>query len=210
MPSFRAWNESFEIKCLRAFRDANVTRQLWITRLCSLAGARVAGHHEIMPQSRKRPTKRAQDLRNNAPDAERRSWFHLRARQLGGSKFSRQMPVGLYVCDFLCRERGPVVELDGGQHAVQTLRDEARTAFLERQGLTVLRFWNNDVLQNTDGVLQVIIRKLEELPPRFERPPLPLAGGEEPRSGEEVGSSHAPTHIAPTPLPPPASGRGLW
>jgi very-short-patch-repair endonuclease len=159
-----------------------------------------------MPQFRPRPTKRAQQLRKNATEAERRLWRHLSKRRLGGFKFSRQMAVGPFVCDFLCRERGLVIEVDGGQHAERTARDDIRTAFLERNGLTVLRFWNNDVLQNTDGVLQVILAELERLPAKFARPPLPLAGGEEPRSGEGVGLTRdTRTH----PQPPPASGRGL-
>ena len=165
-----------------------------------------------MPQFRSRPTKRAQQLRNNATDAERRLWRHLSQRQLQGFKFSRQMPVGPFICDFLCRERGLVVELDGGQHAIHAIRDSRRTAFFEQQGLTVIRFWNNDVLENTDGVLQVILTKLEELPERFARSPLPLAGGEEPRSGEGVGQSDDPNStraIRTHPQPPPASGRGL-
>jgi very-short-patch-repair endonuclease len=159
-----------------------------------------------MPQFRPRPTKRARELRNNATDAERRLWARLRHRQLGGFKFSRQMDVGPFICDFLCRERGLVVELDGGQHADRAAEDERRTAFLNGEGLTVLRFWNNDVFDNVDGVLQAILLKLEQLPPKFERPPLPLAGGDEPRSGEGVGLSDK---IRTHPQPPPASGRGL-
>ena len=171
-----------------------------------LAGVPRARHFSNMPQFRPRPTKRAQDLRKNATDAERRLWSRLRLRRLGGFKFSRQMSVGPFVCDFLCRERGLVVELDGGQHADQVAKDARRTVYLERKGLTVLRFWNNDVLQNRDGVLQVILNQLEELPARFTRLPLPLAGGDEPRSGEGVGLN--PSN-GPTPQPPPASGRGL-
>ena len=162
-----------------------------------------------MPQFRPRQTKRAQDLRNNATDAERRLWAHLRHRRLGGFKFSRQMSVGPFVCDFLCRERGLVVELDGGQHAERTAQDERRTAFLNAEGLAVLRFWNNDVFENMEGVLQTILRNLQQLPPKFTRPPLPLAGGEEARSAEGVGLTCKISHNAPTPQPPPASGRGL-
>ena len=159
-----------------------------------------------MPQFRPRPTKRAQQLRNNATNAERRLWLHLRNRQLGGFKFSRQMPVGPFVCDFLCRERALVVEVDGGQHAGSGKQDARRTAFLEQQGLTVLRFWNNEILENPAGVLQVILCQLKSLPARFDRSPLPLAGGEEPRSGEGVG----PREVRDAhPQPPPASGRGL-
>jgi very-short-patch-repair endonuclease len=162
-----------------------------------------------MPQFRPRDTKRAQELRNNATDAERRLWSHLRDRRLGGHKFSRQMSVGPFVCDFLCRERGLVVELDGGQHAERAVQDKRRTAFLNAEGLTVLRFWNNDVFEDMDGVLELILVKLEELLPKFARPPLPLAGGEEPRSGEGVGPAYETSHNAPTPQPPPATGRGL-
>jgi very-short-patch-repair endonuclease len=159
-----------------------------------------------MPQFRPRPTKRAQTLRNNATDAERRLWARLRGRRLDGFKFSRQMAVGPFVCDFLCRERGFVIELDGGQHAERAVQDESRTAFLKQEGLTVLKFWNNDVLQNTDGVLQVILTKLEQLPAKFARPPLPLAGGGKAGSAEGVGlTEEALAH----PHPPPASGRGL-
>jgi very-short-patch-repair endonuclease len=158
-----------------------------------------------MPQFRPRQTKRAKELRNTATEAEQRLWGHLRRRQLGGFKFSRQMSAGPFVCDFLCRERGLVVELDGGQQAEQELHDSRRTAFLRRQGLTVLRFWNSDVFENL-GVLQTILIKLEALPPKFARVPLPLAGGEEQRSDARVGAS-PPVHTHPQ--PPPASGRGL-
>ncbi len=162
-----------------------------------------------MPQFRSRQTKRAQELRNNATEAEQRLWGRLRRRSLGGFKFSRQMSVGPFVCDFLCRERGLVVELDGGQHSEQESQDGRRTAFLNREGLTVLRFWNNDVFENMDGVLEAILTKLEQLPAKFESPLLPLAGGEEPRRAEGVRPTSAISHNAPTPKPPPPSGRGL-
>ena len=119
-----------------------------------------------------RPTARARALRNNATDAEKLLWRHLSRRQLGGYKFSRQMPVGPFVCDFMCREAKLVVEADGGQHEIA--RDAARTRFIEAEGYTVLRFWNHDVLGNVEGVLQTILRVLNEAHPR----PLPQAGGE--------------------------------
>jgi very-short-patch-repair endonuclease len=119
-----------------------------------------------------RPTARAQQLRNNATDAERHLWRHLSRRQLGGHKFSRQMPVGPFICDFMCREAALVVELDGGQHARDEARDSARTQYIEAEGFRVLRFWNNDVLGNTDGVLQAILRALKATPP-----PAPPASG---------------------------------
>jgi very-short-patch-repair endonuclease len=71
------------------------------------------------------------------------------------------MPVGPFICDFLCRERKLVVEVDGGQHA-ESSGDLVRTAFLEQQGYRVIRFWNNEVLENIDGVIRVIAEKLKE------------------------------------------------
>jgi very-short-patch-repair endonuclease len=117
-----------------------------------------------MPQFRSRPTKRAQQLRNSTTDAEQVLWWHLRSRQLEGYKFSRQMPVGPFICDFLCRKRRLIVELDGGQHA-ENAKDVHRTAFLEQQGYRVIRFWNNDVLCNVEGVLQTILQTLTTDPP---------------------------------------------
>lgn len=128
-----------------------------------------------MAKFRPRQTKRVQQLRNNATDAERRLWRHLSRRQLEGFKFSRQMPVGPFVCDFMCRERRLVIELDGGQHA-ESIRDASRTEFLESEGYRVIRFWNNEVLGNVDGVLSVIAEALKTSPPLS---PLPRAGGED-------------------------------
>ena len=113
------------------------------------------GHTAEMPEFRPRPTNRAQQLRNNATDAERRLWRRLSRRQLEGFKFSRQMPVGPFICDFFCRERKLIVELDGGQHA-NSAGDAIRTAFLEAEGYRVIRFWNNEVLGNMDGVRTAI------------------------------------------------------
>ena len=137
-----------------------------------------------MTDPTRRPTRRAQALRTNATTPERLLWKHLRNRQLLDCKFSRQMPVGPYICDFLCRERGLVIELDGGQHASDIGYDERRTAFLGAQGLTVLRFWNNDVYEHLPHTLERIEQVIAGLPVRFETAgaphpqPLPQAGGE--------------------------------
>ena len=108
----------------------------------------------------------ARVLRNNAGDAERALWQGLRMRQVAGCKFRRQCPVGPYVVDFVCLERMLVVEVDGGQHSARQKEDERRTAWLERNGYTVLRFWNNKVLQQREAVLEVIRRTLIDLAPR--------------------------------------------
>lgn len=98
---------------------------------------------------------RARTLRANSSDAERRLWKLLRGRQVDGHKFVRQMAVGPYFADFACREAALVVEVDGGQHA-ENAHDDARTAFLNAQGYSVLRLWNQDVLTNPDGVYRAI------------------------------------------------------
>jgi len=98
-------------------------------------------------------TARAQMLRKRMTDAERRLWSKLRMRQVEGFRFRRQAPVGPYVVDFICLELKLIVEVDGGQHAMPQA-DAKRTAWLESEGYRVIRFWNNDVLKNTEGVLQ--------------------------------------------------------
>ncbi len=102
-------------------------------------------------------TEFARQLRRNMTDAECRLWRHLRRRQLAGHKFRRQCPIGCYIVDFVCFEQMLVVELDGGQHAERGARDAQRDAWLQAQGYQVLRFWNNDVLQETESVLEVIL-----------------------------------------------------
>ena len=100
-------------------------------------------------------------LRRHATDAERLLWFHLRDRRFFNYKFRRQVPIGSYVVDFLCVEKRLVIELDGGQHAERVEYDEKRTAYLQGHKLHVVRFWNNDVLKNVNGVLLVIKGCLE-------------------------------------------------
>src|SRR5580658_10573018 len=90
-------------------------------------------------------------LRQNATDAERRLWAVLRHRQLQGYKFRRQRPIGRFIVDFACTKHHLVIEADGGQHSDNAADDE-RTAWLESQGWRVLRFWNNDILSNIEGV----------------------------------------------------------
>ncbi len=108
----------------------------------------------------KRLTGIARKLRRDMTDAERRLWTHLRASQLEGVKFTRQYPIGDFVVDFACRSARLAIELDGGQHADNSA-DEERTRLIEAHGYRVIRFWNNDVLQNTDGVLTMILEKLK-------------------------------------------------
>ena len=100
--------------------------------------------------------RRAKALRRLPTAAEQRLWEVLRSRQLGGGKFRRQAPVGPYIVDFICPSAHLVVEIDGGQHAAATEYDAKRARYLKEQGFRVIRFWNNDVLENLDGVLAEI------------------------------------------------------
>ena len=100
-------------------------------------------------------------LRSTPTDAEALLWRQLRGRQVEECKFRRQHPFLDFILDFACLERRVVIELDGGQHADSTAYDAWRTAALQDAGFTVLRFWNNDVFENTDGVLEVISRTLQ-------------------------------------------------
>ena len=128
----------------------------------------------------------ARAMRNQATDAEKLMWRMLRNRRLRDAKFRRQRPIGRYIADFYCAEHRLVIELDGGQHAGQQTYDAERTAFLEQRGLRVLRFWNNQVLNETEAVLECIWRELGS----------ELDGG----GGNE-------DTLTPTPLPP--AGEGL-
>ncbi|WP_230481471.1 endonuclease domain-containing protein [Sphingomonas sp. Leaf21] len=117
-----------------------------------------------------RPTRRARELRLNPTDAERRLWRALSRRQVAGVRFNRQVPVGPYIADFAARSEKLIVEVDGGQHDERAAYDEARTHYLETQGWRVIRFWNNDVLGNLEGVVLTIERSLAA-PPSPRSPP---------------------------------------
>jgi very-short-patch-repair endonuclease len=105
-----------------------------------------------------RQTAFARNLRQRQTDAERKLWAKLRSKQLEGVKFRRQQPIGPYIVDFVSFEKKIVVEIDGGQHNDDMIRekDEARTTLIEGKGYRLLRFWDNEVLTNTEGVLEKI------------------------------------------------------
>ena len=105
---------------------------------------------------------KARELRKNPTESEQALWKHLRMRQLDGYKFRRQQPIGQYIVDFVSFEGRVVVELDGGQHSQQMDYDSKRTAWLEDQGYRVLRFWNNQVLQEIEAVKAIVSNVLED------------------------------------------------
>ena len=139
---------------------------------------------------------RARRLRNNATDAERRLWQHLRLRQLEGHRFRRQVPISGYIVDFACPEAKLIIELDGGQHLEHAAYDERRTQSLRGLGYRVLRYWNDEVLLRTDDVLEDILRalgrartdgKVKSTPPRSS--PSPAAKGR--RHGNSNSNSNS-------------------
>jgi adenine-specific DNA-methyltransferase len=103
---------------------------------------------------------KARQLRKNMTHAERTLWRHLRLRQFAGYKFRRQQPIGKYIVDFVCFEKKLVIELDGSQHSEEIVYDLERSSWLEEQGFRVLRFWDNQVFNETDGVKEMIIGAL--------------------------------------------------
>ncbi|GAA4718291.1 hypothetical protein GCM10023325_13780 [Sphingomonas lutea] len=106
-------------------------------------------------------------MRKNATEAENKLWSALRSRQFHGLKFRKQVEIGGYIVDFLCAERRLIVEVDGGQHIPE--RDARRTAILESLGFRIVRFWNDDILQNLEGVWTILELALETTPPHPSR-----------------------------------------
>lgn len=112
----------------------------------------------------------SRQLRRDMTDAEQKLWQHLRMRQMSGFKFRRQHPCGSYILDFACLPLKLAIELDGSQHSETTQKDTERTSYLEKNGWTVLRFWNNEVLQEMDAVLTKIDQRCNphpNLPPEM-------------------------------------------
>lgn len=105
---------------------------------------------------------RAREMRREATEPERRLWSKLRRKQLDGYKFRRQHPIGRFIVDFYCHQARLVVEVDGASHAFEEEYDAARTAWLEAQGLRVIRFHNRTVMENLEGVLQMIWTTCQE------------------------------------------------
>ena len=115
--------------------------------------------------------RRARVLRKQSTDAERHLWQYLRRKQLNGHRFRRQVPICGYIADFACIEAKLVIEIDGGQHQERSMSDKRRDGKIEAQGFRVLRFWNNQVFEETTAVLDVILKALALACPHPNLPP---------------------------------------
>ena len=105
---------------------------------------------------------KARYLRRNQTDVERTFWSMLRNRQVSGLKFRRQVPIGNFIVDFVCLDLKFIIELDGGQHAMTVKKDIVRTKYLESKGYKVIRFWNNEVIENLEGVFDTLTLALSQ------------------------------------------------
>ena len=175
----RANNEEQQqnpIPCLQAPQPSAYTKKL-PSPACGTGTVRPADEKGVGGEDKKHPKekhmsktyrpaisdrtqKQAKSLRRAMTEAEQRLWYYLRNRRLSGYKFKRQYPIGNYIADFICLEKNLIIEADGGQHN-DNPRDDARTAWLQAQGYTVLRYWNHDILQQTEAVLTHILHHLE-------------------------------------------------
>ena len=122
-----------------------------------------------MPFEPTLPRDTARSLRRAQTEAEQKLWSRLRRHQMKGFQFRRQHSIGPFFADFVCIETKLIIELDGSQHADQTVRDDSRSEFLREAGYTVLRFWNYEVIGELDQVVQSIADALEAAPRRIER-----------------------------------------
>ncbi|MSO91920.1 MAG: endonuclease domain-containing protein [Rhodospirillales bacterium] len=137
----------------------------------------------------------AQNLRKNLTDAEKQLWSILQRQQLKGYRFRRQAPIGPYVADSFCPSQKLIIEVDGGQHDARLEQDALRTQWLEDRGYRVLRFWNNEVLRNSAGVVELIRKSLSDTPLPNPPPPWGLRGcppqlppgGREDKSDSRIG-----------------------
>jgi len=133
------------------------------TNSLSLDGRGIQGEGDIRLSDNL--TQIAKILRKTSTKAERLLWRYLRAKRLEGYKFRRQEPIGNYIVDFVCFEKRIVIEVDGSQHQIETDKDTIRDEWLRKQGFKVLRFWNNEVLRNMEGVYEVIKESCLSHPP---------------------------------------------
>jgi very-short-patch-repair endonuclease len=115
-------------------------------------------------KNHQRPTRRSRELRANMTQAECKLWGHLKARRVAGVRFNRQFPIGEFICDFVSRGAKLVIEVDGATHGESERADAQRTRFIEQHGYRVIRFWNNEIMGNAEGVVAKIERVLRDMP----------------------------------------------
>ena len=137
----------------------------------------------MRPNSTRTAQLNARSLRHDLTEAERVLWRRLRRQQFMAARFRRQVPIGPYIADFACLKSRLIIEIDGSQHVEAASYDARRDAFLECEGFTVLRFWNNDVLARADSVMEAVFVALDGVrlrhPPSALRAPSPSGGRKE-------------------------------
>ena len=139
----------------------------------TIQGRPLSPRERVRVRASKELLVRAKAMRHESSNAERALWRQLRGRRLAGYKFRRQVVIAPFIVDFVCFEAKLIVEADGGQHADRGGYDARRSTLLEQKGYRVIRFWNNEILSNLEGVLARIVSALSERPH-----PGPLPGGE--------------------------------
>ena len=176
--------------------------------------------HAAISEAKKR---RAKTFRRRMTGAERKLWYALRAHRFEGLGFRRQVPLGRYILDFVCHDRGFVIEVDGGQHfsGPQAARDVTRDRWLKTQGFRVIRIANNEVLTNLECVLEYLVSVIHETPLTTRTAsrissraaadsPLPPCGGARLRFARSEGGKSQIQHPQLTPLPTlPHKGGGV-
>ncbi len=157
----------------------------------------------------------ARKLRRSSTDVERKLWHRIRDKQIEEFRFRRQRPIEKYIVDFICLEAQLIVELDAGQHAENVAHDQKRSAFLHERGYRVLRFWNSEVIENIEGVLERLreVLLLTRLDPTLTLPLVgegtDLAGVEVVAANEIDRASAAVVAIAPSPAKRGKAGMGV-
>ena len=141
-------------------------------------------------------------MRQQPTPAEQKLWQSLRAKQMHGQKWRRQVPIGPYVADFFCPALRLIVEVDGANH-VDSLADDARTAWLSARGYRILRFWNNEILGNLSGVLE----RSAAYPEGTDSPPPLERGGRGEGSSTHQTNTLCPAHPSPKERRTPRSSR---
>ena len=158
-------NETEETSSLKGGGDQCLDNDINFANRTEETSSLKKGGDQCLHKYTKFAQQKSIELRKNMTDAEQKLWSHIRKEQLNGYKFRRQQPIGPFVVDFVCLPKKLILEIDGGQHNSEECikTDNQRTIYLESKGFTILRFWNNEIFDNIQGVLEQIINTLNSI-----------------------------------------------